>query len=265
MKTITNFQISKTTRVSALLFCIALMCSNFVFANTPNDPDLRKKIGLQLNSAGTYEREILVVEDENATEGYDADYDTAIDNIQSDDMYWVIDQGKYINQAIGEINEETVIALGIHTNTSGINTISINKLENIPNAMKIFVHDTQTGVYHSIKDGAYEINLPAGLYLNRFEIVFMQPETLSTTDFDADKSLDIMFDTSADQIKILNNANLKIDTVEVYSILGQSVHRSNASNSNNELSINTNTMTTGAYVVIVKAENGINSKKILVN
>ncbi|WP_298903313.1 T9SS type A sorting domain-containing protein [uncultured Psychroserpens sp.] len=265
MKTITNFQISKTASVSTLLFCIALMCSNFVFANTPNDPDLRKKIGLKLNSAGSYEREILVVEDENATEGYDSDFDMSIDNVQSDDMYWLIGNGKYINQGIDSINEETVMPIGINTNTSGVNMISIHKLENIPNAMKIFVHDVELGVFHSIKDGPYEVELPAGLYLNRFEIVFMQPETLGTTDFEANKALDILFDTNSDQIKILNNSNLKIDTVEVYSILGQSVHRSNASNTYSELNINTNTMSTGAYVVIVKAENGINSKKILVN
>ena len=138
------------------------------------------KISLMLNSAGTYERELFVVADETATSGYDSDFDTEIDNIQAEDMYWLINSGKYVDQGINEINEETIIPIGMHTDTNGFNTISIHKLENIPSTMKIFVHDKALGEYHSIKEGAFEVYLDAGVYLNRFEIVFSQPETLST-------------------------------------------------------------------------------------
>lgn len=273
MKTTTNFQASKITRVSLLLFCL-LISTTSLFANTtpentdsePQGGDLRMKIRLEYNSPNSYTREISVLADENATNGYDSDFDTEMDNIQADDMYWMIDSGKFLNQGINEINVETELSLGINTNSNGLNSIAIDKLENIPNSMKIYVHDTALNVYHSIKEGPYEVNLNAGVYLNRFKIVFMQPETLGTNEFEtAENSLDIKFDVSGDQIKIMNNSNLKIETVEVYSILGQSVHRSNLSNTNSELNINTNQMSTGAYVVIVRADNGINSKKILVN
>lgn len=262
-----------TKRVSILLACIMLSLTN-VFAtnsntNTDSNPesgDQRMKIRLKFNSVNTFTRKISVLADENASTEYDSDFDTEMEDIQADDMYWLIDSGKYLNQGIGEINEETVLKLGVNTSSNGMNTISIDKLENIPSEMKIFIHDKTLAIFHSIKDGAYEVNLNAGVYLNRFEIVFMQPETLSTNEFQTkDKTVDILFDTRTDQIKILNNSNLKIEGVEVYSILGQSVHRSNTSNTNNELNINANAMSTGAYVVIVKAENGINSKKILVN
>lgn len=273
MKTITIFQASKITRVTLLLFCLLISTTNLFAINTPENSnnnseegDLRMKIRLEYNSPNSYAREILVIADENATSGYDSDYDTEMNNIQADDMYWLIDSGKYLNQSISEINEETSLSLGVNTSTNGLNTIAINKLENIPSSMKIFLHDTALNVYHSLKEGSYEVNLNAGVYLNRFKIVFMQPETLGTSEFEtAENALDIRFDVAADQIKISNNSNLKIETVEVYSILGQSVHRSNTSNTNSEMSINTNQMSTGAYVVIVRADNGINSKKILVN
>ena len=263
----------KITQVSLLLFCLLISTTN-LFANTnsfnsetdPQGGDLRKKIRLEYNSPNSYMREISVMADDNATDGFDLDYDTEMTNIQADDMYWVIDSGKFLNQAVNEINVETVLSLGVNTTSNGLNTIAIDKLENIPSTMKIFLHDTQLNSYHSLKEGPYEVNLTPGVYLNRFKIVFMQPQTLGTTEFEtAANSLDIRFDIAGDQIKIKNNSNLKIDTVEVYSILGQSVHRSNTSNTNSEIVINTNHMSTGTYVVIVRAENGINSKKILVN
>ncbi|OUS01961.1 hypothetical protein A9Q86_04730 [Flavobacteriales bacterium 33_180_T64] len=262
------------TRVSILFFCLVLSTSSLFANNTFNTPteetsdegDTRMKIRLEFNSINTYTRLINVLADENATIGFDSEYDSELENIQADDMYWLIDSGKYISQGIDEINIDTVIPLGINTSTTGLNTISINKLENIPNSMKIFIYDSELAIYHSLKEGAYEVDLNAGMYLNRFEIVFVQPDTLGVSEFqNQDIALDIMFDRFSDQIKILNHSNLKIETVEVYSILGQAVHRSNASNANNQININANQIRTGAYVVIVKSENGINSKKILVN
>ncbi|WP_460219630.1 T9SS type A sorting domain-containing protein [Psychroserpens sp. MEBiC05023] len=257
----------KTTKnVTVLLACIMLSLPNVFATNTTDSGDERMKIRLKFNSANSSTRLINVLADENATAGFDAEFDAEMEDIQADDMYWLIDSGKYLTQGVNAINEDTVLALGINTNGSGMHSISIDKLENIPNTLDIFVHDKAEGIYFNLKDEAYQFNLGVGAYFNRFEIVFMQPDTLGVNDFQTnEKQLDIRFDMSSDIIKISNNSNLKIDGVEVYSILGQSVHRSNTSNTNSELTINASQMTTGTYVVIVKAENGVNTKKILVN
>jgi hypothetical protein len=80
-----------------------------------------------------------------------------------------------------------------------------------------------------------------------------------------ENQLDIRFYYATNKIEIVNNANINIESVNVYSLLGQSVYTSNISNSNNKININTNAMSTGTYIVIVSTEYGINSKKILVN
>jgi hypothetical protein len=268
MKTMERFLLKTITKSFTSTF-ILILSTTCLFATNPTSPnddsDQRMKISLMLNSAGTYERELFVMADESATSGYDSDFDTEIDDIQADDMYWLINSGKYIDQGINEINEETIISIGMHTDNSGYNSISIHKLENIPSAMKIFVHDKALGEYYSIKDGAFEIYLDAGVYLNRFEIVFSQPETLSTSEFQTKENLlDIRFDYATKDIKIVNNSNVNIESVNMYSILGQSVYRSNT-NSNNTVSISTSNITTGTYIVIINTENGIISKKILVN
>ncbi|WP_415192062.1 T9SS type A sorting domain-containing protein [Psychroserpens sp.] len=235
-------------------------------ANDADDSDFRMKMSLMFNSASTYERELFLVADESATLGFDPNFDTAIDNIQSEDMYWLINSGKYIDQGLNSINEETIIPIGIHTDTNGFNTISIHKLENIPNSMSIFVYDNLLGEYHNIKEGSYEVYLEAGVYLSRFQIVFAQPETLSTSDFHtADNQLDIRFDYVTKDIEIVNNSSVNIQNVNVYSILGQSIYKFDRMQTNNKININTNSIRTGTYIVLVQTENGIVSKKILVN
>lgn len=269
MKTMERFLLNTINKLSSVTFILILSTTCLSATNpstTAEESDQRMKISLKLNSAGTYERELFVLADESATAGYDSDFDIEIDNVQSDDMYWLINSGKYIDQGINEFDEETIIPIGLHTDTNGYNTISIHKIENIPNTMKIFVFDNQTGEYHSLKEGSFEVYLNAGVYLNRFEIVFSQPETLSTTEFQANENqLDIRFDYTTKSIEVINTANLKIEDINVYSLLGQSVYKSNKSNTNNTVSINTNSMSTGTYIVIVNTKNGITSKKVLVN
>ena len=269
MKNMEKFLLKTFNKLSSVTF-ILILGTTCLFATNPSndsgDTDQRMKISLMLNSAGTYERELFVMADESASSGYDSDFDTEIANIQLEDMYWLINTGKYINQAISEINEETIIKLGMHTASYGLNSISIHKLENIPSTMKIFVHDKTLGEYHSIKEGPYEVYLNPGVYLNRFEIVFSQPETLSTSEFQTNENqLDIRFDYATDKIEIVNNSNVNIEDIQVYSLLGQSVYKSNTINTSNKISINTNSMSTGTYIVLVNTKNGINSKKILVN
>ena len=132
--------------------------------------------------------------------------------------------------------------------------------------MNIFVYDNLLGEYYNIKDGAYEVYLDAGVYLNRFQIVFSQPETLSTSAFQTkDNPLDIRFDATTKDIKIVNHSSISIQNVNVYSILGQSIYKLDSAQTNNKININTTSMRTGIYIVIVQTENGIISKKVLVN
>lgn len=262
--TLFNFK----TVIAAL--CILLSTGSFFSVaqaqqSNADEPDLRMKIRLEYNSPDSYSREILVIADETATDGVDEDFDVEMTNIQSDDMFWLIGTEKYLNQAISEINTETVIPLGITVNSSGINSIAIDKLENIPENFKIFVHDITLGIYHEIKEGAYEVNLTSGVYLDRFELVFTQPETLGVNQFELDKEdIIVFFDQNTDQIKVINKNNTMIQGVEVYSILGQSVYRQQNINTT-EFNVNANQLVTGAYIVLVNTNSGRVSKKILIN
>ncbi|OUS01962.1 hypothetical protein A9Q86_04735 [Flavobacteriales bacterium 33_180_T64] len=228
--------------------------------------DLRMKIGLKFNSVNTYTRKILVTADENATIDYDWGYDAELYDNQADDMYWLINEGKYVIQGINEINTETILPLGINTDTDGVNKISIDKLENIPESMEIILHDIELGIFHNLKEVDYEINLLAGVYLSRFEIIFDNPETLSTEIVEVEeKDLQVLYNDTNEDIIILNPKNLAIEGIEVFTILGQSIFILDEFTTNSELKITTTTFSSGAYVVKIETETGTFSQKIIVN
>ncbi len=230
------------------------------------ESDLRMKIGLKFNSSGTYTRKILVTADENATMDYDWGYDAELYDIQADDMYWLIAEGKYVIQGINSMTIETVLPLGIHVNETGSNTISIDKLENIPEDMDIFLHDIELGLYHNLKEGDYEVTLSSGIHLSRFELVFNNQDTLGveTTEL-YDDTIQVIYDGEADVISVLNPKHLIIDNIELFTILGQSVYASDDFVNESEIKIKTGTLSAGAYIVKVETETGGFSTKVIVN
>nr|WP_321233240.1 LamG-like jellyroll fold domain-containing protein [uncultured Psychroserpens sp.] len=230
------------------------------------EEDTRMKIRLAFNSASTYTRKILVTADENATAGYDWGYDAELYDNQADDMYWLIDEGKYVIQGINEMNIETVLPLGINLDAAGSQKIAIDKLENIPNSLDIFIHDIDLGVYHNLKEGAYNFDIGQGVFLTRFEIVFNNQESLSVETAEVeDDTLLVLYDKEGESITVKNPKNLAIDSVEIFTILGQSVFASDDYTTENEFKIETKTFSTGTYIVKVETETGSFTKKILVN
>ncbi|MFD2824833.1 LamG domain-containing protein, partial [Lacinutrix iliipiscaria] len=99
--------------------------------NADNGDD-RMKIRLGFNSINTIHRQLLATADHRATQNYDWGFDAKVIEDQMDDMYWIIDDEKYFIQGIYDINESTVLPIGIHTKNDGLNTITIDALINFP-------------------------------------------------------------------------------------------------------------------------------------
>jgi hypothetical protein len=229
------------------------------------DSDNRMRIRLGLNSANTMHRQLLVTVDERATIDYDWGFDGKLNEDQIDDMYWMIHDEKYVIQGIDEINEiETILPLGIKSNTNGINSITIDDLENVPTDLQIFLHDKDEDVYHDLRSTDYTFILAIGEYLNRFEVVFSVPESLSAIDNELNE-LSLYYAIDRHRIVILNPSHSELKNVELYNIEGQSVYKNDNLwvGSYNEYEVNN--LSTGTYVVkLSTADNKTITKKIIV-
>ncbi|WP_191858925.1 choice-of-anchor D domain-containing protein [Hanstruepera ponticola] len=226
--------------------------------------DSRMKLRIGFNSVNTIHRQLLITVDERASQDFDWGFDGLINEEQIDDMYWMIANDKYLVQGIDNINEDTVLPIGIHTNEEGMNNITIDVLENVPSDMEIYAHDKDLDIYHNLRDSNYMVYLPAGEYLERFEIVFRN-NSLSIDDNNFAENLIINYSNATGNIIIQNPKLIDLQSAEILNMLGQTINRFEAIETTELVRLKTNQISTGTYIINLKTKDGTAiTKKVLV-
>lgn len=229
--------------------------------NQTNDSRLKIRVGF--NSVNTIRRQLLLTVDSNATSGIDWAYDGENIDTQMDDMYWLIENNKFVIQGINEVSEQTVLPFGVHTKNSGLNSIVLDELENAPENFDVFLHDKELNVYHKIKESAYEIYLAAGEYLDRFEITFSNQDALSIKDENLNK-LNVHYSNALESIVLINPNMQTIKSIDISNIVGQTIRVIKNLSNESYKEIEVKNLSSGTYIIKLKTENGIISKKVLV-
>ncbi|MDP5157117.1 MAG: choice-of-anchor D domain-containing protein [Flaviramulus sp.] len=230
---------------------------------TNPETDTRLKLRFGFNSNGTIYRQLLLTKDSRASLDYDWGFDAKnIDN-QIDDMYWMINEDRYIIQGVNELNEQSIFPVGIHTKRNGLNSFSIDKIENAPSNLNIYLHDKELGIYQDLKENNYEIIIPAGTYLDRFEITFSNGQILSNNVFE-NTLFKTHYSIKNKSIIINNPISKQIESVEILNILGQSLIKFQTNTNKTYLEYNIGQIKTGNYILKIKTEFGLISKKILI-
>ncbi|NNC49867.1 MAG: T9SS type A sorting domain-containing protein [Flaviramulus sp.] len=236
---------------------------NMTASKKVENQDTRLKLRIGFNSVNTIRRQLLATLDENGTSGYDWGFDAPYNDDQMDDMYWMINSEKYTVQATDEMNEQVVLPLGIHTKTSGVNSITLDKLENAPNSLKVYLHDKALSVYHDLNEGAYDVHLEAGEYLDRFEVSFSNQQALGIDDLDNDY-LNVYLSNDKESVIINNPRSRFIQSTKMFNVLGQKVFESNMITNETNIELPAKEIKAGAYVIRLKTEEDTISKTVLV-
>ncbi|WP_248722593.1 LamG-like jellyroll fold domain-containing protein [Seonamhaeicola sp. ML3] len=226
--------------------------------------DSRLQLRLGFYSSNTIRRQLLTTVDENSSLGYDWGYDAPYNDSQIDDMYWLINDDKYMIQGIDNIDETTVLPIGIHTKDNGINSITIDSLENAPSNLEVYLHDKELDYYHDLKESNYDVFLTSGEYLNRFEITFSNFQTLGTNEAEH-IPIQVYYSNKINSIIILNPESRFIKSIEMLNLLGQSLFKFNTNNTKqNYIKYKAGQIATGNYVINIETEYSKISKKVLV-
>jgi hypothetical protein len=226
--------------------------------------DVRQKIKLMFNSPKGYHRQLLVGVDENASNGIDLGYDGVLIENNKEDMFWTISNNAFIIQAVDNFNPEQVLPLAVKIDKAGLASINLDALENISADLNIYLRDNELNVTHNLRETEYEVFLASGDYLNRFEVVFQNNLALDINELE-DNRLQVLYSNEKQRI-VLHNPNSKnIESIEVYNILGQSVLNIQEPTSEIYLEYKAQQITTGAYIIKIKTDEGALTKKILAN
>ncbi|PIA82201.1 hypothetical protein BFR04_10565 [Gaetbulibacter sp. 4G1] len=229
--------------------------------------DSRQKIRLMFDSPDGYHRQLLVGADTKASNNFDIGYDAPLAETNKEDMYWQFnDNLKLIIQAVNNFGEDQILPLGVKINKEGFATIKIDALENIGSNTNIYLHDKELDIYHDLKQSNYEVYLSTtGEYSDRFVITFSDASknSLGTDDIE-DTNLEVYFSNEKESF-IIHNPDLKfVETVSVYNLLGQSIYEFSTKSHENHITHKTKSIAAGVYIVKMKTDNAILSKKILI-
>ena len=211
--------------------------------------DERPKLWFSFTDPQGYGKIIGLGYDKNATYNYDKAYDAKSYDYLKNDLYWLLNNEKLVIQALPEINIEDKLPLEIKVSTTGLYKFSINKMENIPNDLNIYLVDDTQNIYYNLRNG--EAQLLLNKNANQFSIVFQKENLLGIENIDSEniitsydsntKTLDVHF-----KEPLTNIINFKI-----YNTVGQEVLNISTPTSNQ---INMSHVTDGVYILKVHSK-----------
>jgi trimeric autotransporter adhesin len=225
-----------------------------------------KKVRLGFRSADNYHRQILLgFMNQYATSGYDQGYDAISIESPPSDMYFKNGSLNLNIQGDGYFSPVGIYSLGVKNEISGTVSFILDGKENFDDNQDFFIHDNVTNIYHNIKSQIFQINLPAGVYENRFSLRFSSGNALNNNDFESVSGITIAHSQSNDILNINNQStDTIIKNIVLYNTIGQKIKSWNAENvTQSNMEIPVSGIGTGAYIVKVITDKGTISKKIL--
>jgi len=230
-------------------------------ANVENS-DKRPKYRIGFNAPKISHRQLLLTIDENASDAVDWGYDAKIFGTIKDDMYWMIDNEKYVIQATNTLTLDKEIPLGIQTEEGGLISIMVDVLENVDENTSIYIKDKLNGETYDITNQAFEINLEAGEYLERIVLTF-QPRLKTLEEVALVEGVHIFMNNTISELQVNKIVATEIVNVNLFNYLGQQVNTWNINTDERFISLPIQ-ITTGVYIVQVNTTAGVITKKVII-
>ncbi|KJD34269.1 hypothetical protein PK35_00100 [Tamlana nanhaiensis] len=243
-------------------FLFATLCIPNVNAQA-NTQDSRIKLWLSFTDPNAYKRLIGLGYDQNTTHNYDNGYDARSFNDNQNEMYWVMNNENLSIMALPEFNENEELPLGVTTYTAGNFNFELNKTENFPENIQIFLKDKQTNSEYNLSTETAIIWLDETVNTTRFSIIF-QPTEESSLSIDRTTALESIKMVYQKENKRLSLTHLDVHQLKAFSIYntaGKKVLAKNKEMVNPEISINA--LKNGMYFLNIATDVGIKSFKFI--
>lgn len=251
------------------------MKSNKIIAKTDvtDLSDLRPKFRIGFDAPKISHRQLLLTIDERATPAADWGFDAEIYEIFADDMYWMLDEKKYIIQATNKVGLNSEVPLGVQLSKTGRVTVKIDALENVSEDTSIYLKDKVTGESFNMRNKLVELNLTAGKYTDRFVLLF-KTQKLLAEEVKAEvlipaaaqpviEGIHVFMNNAISELQIKNNSNEEITSIVLINAAGQTVKTWNSNFNVRTISLPIHNAT-GVYFLQINTKTGKIVKKISV-
>ncbi|WP_189702609.1 choice-of-anchor D domain-containing protein [Subsaximicrobium wynnwilliamsii] len=210
--------------------------NNEFFRTSQNQMSSQEKhrIWLDLISPTTSTNRILVGYIEGATMPRDRMFDAPISfDAATEGIYSLINDESYIIQGRAlAFDENDIIQLGIKVNAPENYTIAIGAVDGLfeSNAQTIYLRDELLGFTHNLTNQPYSFTSEAGVFNDRFEIVF-NPAALSTYQNEISAEGLLIMELKDGRVRFSVDKNLNIKNIEILDLLGRRLYNLKANNS----------------------------------
>ncbi|MFD2543116.1 LamG-like jellyroll fold domain-containing protein [Lacinutrix gracilariae] len=230
--------------------------SVFFRSSASNEEDVMQKLRLEFNALDgqATKRELLLGFSGYTTDAYDYGYEAKNTDDNHDDLNLMLD-GEYMTiQSYAEITDDKVVPLALKTSGNNSYSIKLTETINIAEDQDVYLRDNLTNVYYNLRqDTAYTFTSTAGVFNDRFEIVFSS-QTLSTEEVTVNNNTVIYYNNNSSLLYV-RGLNTTVSNLQLINMLGQTVYaKTGVSNTTLENGLPIHTLATGIYIVSIKTE-----------
>lgn len=201
---------------------------------------------------------------ETATDGFDYGADGRSPSSEAAEFYYILSDmpHEYVATAVQfDINKK--IPVGFRCNAQTSFRIQVKDVVDFDPNQKVYIHDKSTDIYYDIKDGVFEMSLPAGDDRTRFEVTFKNTDETLTTPDEANNMFAVVQNNEQGLLTILNTYKKDIKSITLYDITGKLILNKQNLGTNDSYQFSTGTLSDGVYVVKATTADNVNvSKKV---
>ena len=196
--------------------------------------------------------------------GYDAEAFRQSTKIMSRMLEGNVGLGMQVNAMPKEaLDDSTVIPLEINQTAGTAFSIGLADVFNLAEDVEVYLEDTQLQTFTDLKAGDYTINPENDLSgIGRFYLVFVNNSLGGNTMHES--NIRIYNPLDEDYISIEGLLNVQNTKVNLYNIFGQQVLNTALNKNQSAHRISTAELAAGVYVIKLKADNAVISKKLII-
>ena len=240
------------------------------------EEDTRPKFRIGFDAPQIDHRQLLLTIDDRATDAVDYGFDGEMFEMIEDDMYWLIEDGRYVIQGTNEIAIDKELPLGIIMSAEGEIQITVDELENPVDSLVVYLKDKELNKLYNIQDSAYQTTLSQGEHHTRFVITFKSKDFVNETESPVDEENPVTCNTKKHKVKIFynhkksslvikNKCEIEISNVLLFDRHGRLVKLWDVQNVSWLISLPIQVKKRGIYYVIAKTEVENYRKKVLIH